>query len=374
MDDRAFVDSGNIISSLGFTLKENLEAVMANKTGIKTTEDRTLSDIPFPSSKIDKKLIEKASQTFNVKGDYTDFEKLAILSIKNALEKSSSKTIDSRTAFILATTKGNIDQMGSGEKYPEKRMELYETAKIIADYFAFHNKPFVVSNACISGLAAIIMGQRLINRGMYDKVIINGTDLLSKFIVSGFQSFMSLSPKPCRPFDQDRDGLSLGEASASIILTNKPQKIEIIGGATSNDANHISGPSRTGEGLYTAIQNTVKKRFNIDLISAHGTATPYNDDMESKAIYRSGLGLVPTNSLKGYFGHTLGAAGIIESLINIEALKSNILIATLGCTNQGTAEKINIIQKNQSASIHTLLKLASGFGGCNAAAIFLKHE
>ncbi|NJO89238.1 MAG: hypothetical protein HC831_09980 [Chloroflexia bacterium] len=205
-------------------------------------------------------------------------------------------------------------------------LELWKTANKIASYFGFVNQPQVISNACISGVAGCVVGKRLIDSDLYDNVVVVGADVLSRFIVSGFQSFKSLSEQPCKPFDVARDGLSLGEGIGSIILTNNESlvtspKIVLQNGAISNDANHISGPSRTGEGLQIAITKTIGNNTDIDIISAHGTATPYNDDMESKAIYNSGLGKVPVVSTKGYTGHTLGAAGIIEIIIGVEAMK-----------------------------------------------------
>ena len=281
-----------------------------------------------------------------------------------------------RTLFILSTTKGNIELLDGKitGNFSEERLNLQTTANVISRFFNINTSPVVISNACISGLAAIIIGKRIIRQGLYDNVIVNGTDILSKFIISGFQSFLSLSASPCKPFDLNRDGLTLGEGSATVVLTKNSNRIEVINGAISNDANHISGPSPSGDGLLIAIKKAIKENNKIDIISAHGTATPYNDDMESKAITRAGLEDVPVNGLKGYFGHTLGAAGIIETIINLEYIKINRLVKTLGCDNPSTIEKINVIQETKEQKLNSLLKIASGFGGCNAAALFLKHE
>ncbi len=373
---KVFIGQDNIITPLGFSTKENLDNILNGETGIRTCTNTPLSSKPFPASLIDNTEINERFQALGDIQKYTRFEKLSILSIENALKNSTIPLSDPRTLFILSTTKGNIELLDDDlrEDFSKERLNLYTTAKIISEFFSLYNTPMIISNACISGIAAIILGQRLISQGLYDNVIVNGTDVLSRFVVSGFQSFLSLSASPCKPFDANRDGLTLGEGSATIILTKDKSSIEIVNGATSNDANHISGPSTTGEGLFIAINNATKNYKNIDLISAHGTATLYNDDMESKAISRAGLESVPTNSLKGYFGHTLGAAGIIESLINLESLKKNILINTIGCTTPGTVENINIIQEKKDQQLNCLLKLASGFGGCNAAALFLKHE
>ncbi len=373
---KVFIETTNIISPLGFSSEENFKQVIDGKSAIKTCTDTLLSSKAFPAAYIDYKLIDKKFQSIADANKYTRFEKLSILSIKQALENSTIPVSSPRTLFILSSTKGNIELLDDNlrKDFPKERLNLQVTAKIISDFFNIKTAPMVVSNACISGIAAIVLAQRLISQGLYDYVVVNGTDVLSKFIVSGFQSFLSLSASPCKPYDANRDGLTLGEGSATIILTKEKKTIEIVNGATSNDANHISGPSRTGEGLLIAINSAKKDYQNIDFISAHGTATRYNDDMESKAITRAGLESVPTNSLKGYFGHTLGAAGVIESVISLESLKKNILINTLGCETLGITENINIIRKTTQHKLNSLLKLASGFGGCNAAALFLKHE
>jgi len=244
--------------------------------------------------------------------------------------------------------------------------------------FNFRNEPLVISDACISGVQAIITGARLISAGLYDNCVINGTDIISEFVLSGFNSFKSLSTGPCRPFDKTRDGLSLGEGSGTIILTSDPDvsgndKILVSEGFSTNDANHISGPSRTGEGLFIAISRVLQKSSpKIDFISAHGTATPYNDEMESVAINRAGLQDVPVNSFKGYWGHTLGAAGVIESIMSIYSMRNNILFNTLGFSVPGVTNPLNLVSVPVKKEINNCLKIASGFGGCNAAVLFYR--
>ncbi len=245
-------------------------------------------------------------------------------------------------------------------------------------YFNFRNEPVIISDACISGVQAIITGTRLITAGLFDNAVINGTDIISEFVLSGFNSFQSLSNGPCRPFDKTRDGLSLGEGSGTIILTSDPSvcgKVKIVAGEgfSTNDANHISGPSRTGEGLYLAISRILKRTpVSIDYISAHGTATAYNDEMESIAITRAGLQDVPLNSFKGYWGHTLGASGVIESIMGIYSIRNSILFNTAGFSKPGVSNPLNIVTRSESRESGNCLKIASGFGGCNAAILFRK--
>ena len=254
-------------------------------------------------------------------------------------------------------------------------------AEVVAGFFKNPNTPLVVSNACISGLLAILVAKRLLEAGSYKNVVVAGADMVTHFVVSGFQSFKAVSPQPCKPFDETRDGITLGEAAGTIILgttANENEEIPvcIAGGASSNDANHISGPSRTGDGLYLAVKNAMNESglsvSDIGHISAHGTATVYNDEMESKAFGLAGMQDIPLNSLKGYWGHTLGAAGIIESIAGIHALKENFLIKTQGFSNLGVPVEITIIDEIRQKEQKSFLKTASGFGGCNAAVIFKK--
>jgi 3-oxoacyl-[acyl-carrier-protein] synthase-1 len=381
-----FVAADNIFTPLGFTTDENLERIKKDLTGIKTYQKEEFSPFPFCASLIDSEKLEFHFNKLLLPDKYTRLEKMFILSISNALEHSRINVRDKKTLILISTTKGNIDLLepGNKNKFEEKRVFLGYMAKVIQNYFQNPNEPVVISNACISGVLAIIAAGRLLQSGEYENIIVAGGDLISAFTVSGFQSFKALSLEPCKPFDSSRDGLNLGEGCGTVVLTtnasliNESATIQVSGGASSNDANHISGPSRTGDGLYIAIKNTIKEAKltstrEVEFISAHGTATPYNDEMESKAFTLAEMNHVPVNSLKGFFGHTLGAAGVIESIVGIRSLKENRLYTTLGFKDLGVTQKINIITKSENVKIKNCLKTASGFGGCNAAVLFEKR-
>jgi 3-oxoacyl-[acyl-carrier-protein] synthase-1 len=373
-----YIIADNIITPLGFTTAENAAALMAGETGIRLVEDKKMARLPFYASLIDSAMLHDRFAAFDDPLKYTRFEQMAICSIKDTLSATDTDISDSRTLFILSTTKGNIDllEKENGTDERDKRIYLWNTARLLQHYFNFKNEPVVVSEACISGVLAIITGARMIRSGLYENVVINGTDIISEFVLSGFNSFKSLSTGPCRPFDKSRDGLSLGEGSGTIILTSDKSacgedKIIAGEGFSTNDANHISGPSRTGEGLFIAISRLLKKTLpDINFISAHGTATPYNDEMESVAITRAGLQTVPVNSFKGYWGHTLGAAGVIESVMSIYSIRNNILFRTAGFHKSGVTHPLNIVTTTGSSKVNNCLKIASGFGGCNAAIYF----
>ncbi len=375
---KIYTTGANIITSLGFNIQKNVAQIENDNIGIKLDNSNLFAPSLLPLSCVNNETLGNKSKKINNHTSYTRFEKLLILSIEDALEQASIDITSEKTGIIISTTKGNIDLLEERNKdlFPAERIYLWKSAQIIQEYLKNPNAPIIISNACISGVVGIITAMRLIDSGRYDHVVVTGGDIMSKFVVSGFLSFMSLDINPCKPFDKNREGLTLGEGAGTIILSsgrhNDKYKAIFVNGSCSNDANHISGPSRTGEGLLIAIKNTIKEDKNIDYISAHGTGTLYNDDMESKALKRAGIANVPVNSFKGYFGHTLGAAGIIETILGIYSMENNVLFRTANYEEFGVAENINVISTTRAEDIKTVLKTASGFGGCNAALLIKK--
>ena len=378
-----FAGAENIISSLGFNAEENIDNILKKNSGIKVDESGVFSPFPLPLSLVDHYQLGELGK-FKEGEKFTALEKMFLSSISDSIQRSNINISSPDTLIIITSTKGNIDLLDTEKQNGISRNRVYlsELAKIIAGFFKSPNTPLVISNACTSGLVGIIYGERMIRSGQYKNVVVAGGDLMSEFVVSGFQSFQSLSMTPCKPFDKSRDGLSLGEGCGTIILSadqrifKEDYGIKVLGGASSNDANHISGPSRTGDGLEIAIRNALKfsciSTEDIQSISAHGTATDYNDEMEAKAFSSVGLESVPTNSYKGYIGHTLGAAGVIEAAISLQSMKKNILFRSEGYRDHGVSTNINVIRDNENKEVNTCLKTASGFGGSNAALVFQK--
>lgn len=373
-----FVIADNIFSPLGPSAADNFEQLRQSVSGVKKQSDANMSEQPFYAALFDK---ENGVEGNAIQNGYTKFEKLLIASIAGALPDSDIAA-DEKTVLIISSTKGNISLLETETPGPalHQRMALSTSARLVADHFHFVNPPIVISNACISGVLAILTGMRLIQSGQYENAVIAGADVISKFVLSGFQSFQAISGAPCRPFDAARNGINLGEGAATLILSSREERsrgIKVAGGAVSNDANHISGPSRTGQELHQAIARSMKEAglsaTDIGFISAHGTATVYNDEMEAKAITLAGLQAAPVNSLKGYYGHTLGAAGVIESVICIHSLQENLVLPTLGFQQMGVTQPLNIPNTLQETDLKHCLKTASGFGGCNAAVIFSKQ-
>ena len=361
----------NIYSPLGRTSEQNYSAVKSGATGLRTADAFGLGQ-PITASLFPDGQVDADFTAITADCDMTKFEKMLVISITDALSRCQVDASSPRTLFVISSTKGNVDLIDR----PGFDSSLAASAEKIARHFGNPNTPVVVSNACISGVNAQIVAMRLLQAEQYDHAIVAGADAQSRFIVSGFLSFKALSPEECRPFDADRIGLNLGEAAATIIYSARPvaDGWNLAAGAVRNDANHISGPSRTGEGCYRALQAITQgvDPEEIALVNVHGTATPYNDEMESIALDRAGLASRPVNALKGYFGHTMGAAGILETIMSMHSLADDTILGTRGFGSTGTTRAVNIDAANRPASGSAFIKMLSGFGGCNAA-ILMRH-
>lgn len=358
-----YLTYGGMITPLGINLAENFQNMLAGKSGICKVEGSGFQGEDWPLSKIN-----------NIKGNHRYRDLLSMICDSLLVNCADATLRSDRTLIIVSTTKGEITAL---PKDP-----FASTRKIIQEKLHPAHPPLIISNACISGVLAVSTAADYIRNGHYDTVVTIGIDALSDFIVYGFQSLFALSPEPSKPFDKDRRGISIGEAAGAIVVSaERPADryaVELLGSSSSNDANHISGPSRTGEGLVRSVRKTLERSAvapeTIDFISAHGTGTLYNDDMESIAFDRLELSHVPLNSLKGYFGHTLGAAGIIELLATMAMMEQGIMLRSPGFAEDGTARAINVLDEHIERPVQVALKTASGFGGGNASLIIKQCE
>ena len=379
MNKEIYITDYKCVTPLGFDVESNWKALLEGKSGVALHKIIDNQEAFFVSKIDSDKLEEEFSKLFDFaqSDNFTRLEKMFLLSLKPLVERHQ---ISDETAFILSTTKGNISLLKNESTLPEG-VYLSKLAQKLADFFEFKTKPIVVSNACVSGVMAISVAKNMIQAGKYKDAFVVAGDEISEFVISGFNSFQAIGSEPCRPYDKNRNGINLGEATASVYITselNQSEKFrfQVLGDSAINDANHISGPSRTGDGLFASIQNAMKEAKvssdQIDFISAHGTATLYNDEMEAIAFNRMDLQNVPLNSMKGYYGHCLGASGLLESIISMESALKNTLIPSKNFEEMGISQDLNIIKENQSAEIKYILKTASGFGGCNAAIVLEK--
>lgn len=361
----------NILSPLGATTAENLEALRAGRSALTSYASYSgRSEDDYVASRFSDEQREKLM----ING-FTWFESLCYRSVTDALRQCTIDVASPRTLLVVSTTKANIDYLSAGDY---DSLQPAESAKRIASLLGITTPPIVVCNACISGVAALVTAQRLLEIGSYDTAIVVGCDVISHFVVSGFQSLKAMSPEPCRPFDIERIGLNLGEAAATMVLRNSltshlsplTSKVwSIVRGAIRNDAYHISSPSPKGEGCASAIRYVTEGVDSqpLSALNAHGTATMYNDQMESVAIAAAGLSDVPMNSLKGYYGHTFGTSGILETIITMHSVAHGELLGTRGFSEIGVSARVNISAQPMPISKQSFAKVISGFGGCNAA-------
>lgn len=367
------VVSTNIVSPLGMSSQENWRAVMQGRSALRRLENYKGIPLPFVASVFTPEQVEELA----VEG-FTRFESLAIRSITEALTHTDLDVHGERTIFILSTTKADVEELGFAAERDGDYHCPALSAQRIAEHVGIGGGAIVCCNACISGVSAQILADRLISCGHYDNAVVCGADLVSSFTASGFLSFKSLSNEACRPFDADRQGLNLGEAAATIVFTRADSLRDgdwlFERGEMDNDAFHLSTPAPSGEGARKVLEAVMKGRDASELafVSAHGTATMFNDQMESVAIEKAGLSAVPLTALKGWFGHTLGASGVLEVILGMMAVSESVVLPLRGFMEIGVSGKVNVSSELRATDKNSFLKMISGFGGCNAAALYRK--
>ena len=304
------------------------------------------------------------------------------------LIKRTKALLPHDSLLVLASTTGEIDILekqvleGTGDATKSKLSFLVEKIKVLT---GIKGESVIISCACASSSVALGFAASQIQSGKHDCVLVVGTDAVTEFVFSGFSSLMALDPDTSKPFDKSRAGLSLGEAAALVLLMSEERAQrenrrilgEVAGWAVTGDAHHMTGPLRDGSGLAAAIQKALKRAGissdSVGCISGHGTGTVYNDSMEIKA-YRSifGYGFRPLYSIKGAVGHTLGVAGLIETIIALRVLEEKIIPPTVGLKETDPEAKDWVSSESRALESNVILLNNAGFGGVNAALI-LKH-
>lgn len=396
-----------MITPLGEGVGKNFSAILRGESGVTGTTDPRITQSALTAGIIPEEVYVNVRERLGARAKSLTRTEILTCGCLKSLIQSLPQELQTalgngRTGIEVATAKGNISAIegrcGSGPFIPEDddKVLFSSMARCISEFSGVRESDIrIISNACISGVSAIVAARRMLLVGDYDMVIVVGADTQNRFITSGFASFKSLSLELCRPYDESRCGLNLGEAAGAMALTSMPVRwscgldgesgyVTIDGGAVSDDANHISGPSRTGDGLFFAMRNAMKEAgvnaAGIDLLQMHGTATAYNDEMESKAACLVGVQDVPLQSLKPYFGHTMGASGVIETIIAAAEIQEGIIAGTKGYEKSGVSVPLNVSASNRlitrnlvmsspAGKINHCLKTASGFGGTNAAVL-----
>ena len=398
MNNRIAITGMGIISSIGKNVEENFQALTNSKHGISDIEfleTRHKGEIKVGEIKISNENLIK-NLGISEDNNFTRTTLLAIKAAKEAVESAGISDInDCKTGLISATSVGGMDVT---EKYfydyenqPGKQKYISShdagySANCIADYFELKGMVSTISTACSSAANAIMMGAKLIQNGVLDRVIVGGTDSLSKFTLNGFKTLMIVSDTFNTPFDENRKGLNLGEAAAFLVLesdkmvekSGKKVLAYLSGFGNANDAHHQTASSENGEGAFLAMKKALKisgiKKENIDYINVHGTATPNNDLSEGIALTRIfGEENVPDfSSTKAFTGHTLAAAAGIEAVFSILALQHQIIFPNLNFSTKMKEFNLTPVTGLKQKNINHVLSNSFGFGGNCSTLIFSK--
>ncbi|HBR53924.1 MAG TPA: beta-ketoacyl-[acyl-carrier-protein] synthase family protein [Flavobacteriaceae bacterium] len=395
MSERIAITGIGIVSALGTGVAANRERLLHSESG--------LSLLQKVESTYQNKIVvgevtatnQELAQTLNLptKHNYTRTALLGCIAAKEAVKQAGIEDIKAfKTGLVSATTVGGMDQT---ERYfkqfatnPDTHRYISshhagDSTEKIADQLQISEFTTTISTACSSAANAIMLGARLIKAGKLDRVVVGGTDALSKFTLNGFKSLLLLSDDHCRPFDANRDGLNLGEAAAYLVLESekaaKGKQIlgYVSGYGNANDAHHQTASSENGEGAFLAMQKALQiaglKPSQIDYVNAHGTATPNNDLSESVALQRIfGENIPDFGSTKSFTGHTLAAAGAVEAVFSIVALQEQQLFANLNFTEPMAETGLMPVQTLQKKNLQYVLSNSFGFGGNCTSLIFSK--
>mgnify|MGYP003530859030 FL=1 len=398
MSKKVAITGMGIISSIGNSVEENFNALIQKQIGISRLENfasKHVDEIKVGEIKLtNEQLIEQLQLPEN--NTFTRTALLGAFAAKQAVVNAGITDINAfKTGLISSTSVGGMDftEKHFYEYLTDDSLSKYinshdagDSSNKIADYIGLKGFVSTISTACSSAANAVMLGARLINSGKLDRVIVGGTDALSKFTINGFKTLMILSDTYNQPFDDNRKGLNLGEAAAFLVLeseemvqqSNKKVLAFVSGFGNANDAFHQTASSENGEGAFLAMQKAFKtsglEPKDIDYINVHGTATPNNDLSEGRAIARLFENQVPDfSSTKPYTGHTLAAAAAIEAVFSVLAIQNNIIYPNLNF--ETPMQEFDLIPNIEvkSKEINHVLSNSFGFGGNCSTLIFSKN-
>ncbi|MEZ8020472.1 beta-ketoacyl-[acyl-carrier-protein] synthase family protein [Vibrio splendidus] len=319
----------------------------------------------------------------------------ALDQIKDSIDQAKLQFGADRIAVVIGTStsgisdgeaafKHKLDHGSFPEDYHYSKQELGNTSEFVSQYCAIMGPSYAISTACSSSGRVFLTAQRLLDSGMADAVLVGGVDTLCKLTLNGFHGLEALSTTHCKPFSATRDGINIGEAAAFMLLskaklvgvntTQDTSNIALLGCGDSSDAHHISAPHPEGNGaeqaMIKALDSAQLRAEDIGYINAHGTATPLNDSMESKAIHRIFANKVPVSSTKPLTGHTLGAASAIEAAIAWHILKYDLPLPLQKCQYKAEDIEIDLVNCAQKLKVKNILSNSFAFGGNNISLIF----
>lgn len=398
MSDRVFVTGIGIISSIGLNKEESASALMESRSGIGSIsmlETRYKDEIPAAEVHATSNILKEIAEV-NSLSAISRTALLGIIAAKQALSDANINDMNEfRTGLISATTVGGMDRSekfyreyiknsSSGRLRDIITHDCADSTEQIADTLGIKDYISTISTACSSSANAIMFGSRLIENGILDRVLVGGVDSLTIFTINGFNSLMILDRTGCKPFDEARNGLTLGEGAGFLMLesentvrqSGKSPLCEIGGYGNGCDAYHQTASSPEGDGALRSMQKAITKANLapglIDYINAHGTGTKNNDLSEGRAIKRLWGNEVPLfSSTKSFTGHTLGAAGAIEAVFCVMALNQQWVYPNLNFTHEMPDLGLSPVTVFKSdIRLRNIMSNSFGFGGNNTSLIF----
>ncbi|MCA8953392.1 MAG: hypothetical protein KDE27_28020 [Planctomycetes bacterium] len=278
--------------------------------------------------------------------------------------------------LVLASTKADLSGItGPGRGFGSP----LRLAQDVAQRLEVVGVHAAISCACASGLIALALAARRIAAGEIERALVVGVDVLNEFVLRGFGAMRALDPEPCRPFDRSRSGVSLGDGAGAIVLSTHAHEsigVRLAGHAGANDACHVTGPDYEGRGVGLAAERAMAHAgiaaADVDVLHLHGTGTTANDTTEAIGVSNAFGGRTPPAfGTKAQTGHTLGAAGTIEALLAIAALERRVVPQNVGLDDVAVDPRLDLTTAPRPLSrARYALKVASGFGGVQAAAVF----
>lgn len=391
---KVFITGMGAISSLGTNISENHSSLRSGKTGIgKAHHFQSAYVATMPFAEIDLSDEQLKNKLSIHESGVTRTTLIALHAFNEAIQDAQLSQEDLsnfETGFISSSTVGGMcytDQLFQDANQAVEASEFihsYEGSnhtQYISEKFQIKGYTDTINTACSSSANAILVGARLIQSGRAKRVIVGGADCLSKYTVNGFNALRILSEAPSRPFDKNRDGLTLGEAAAYLVLEgeescqNKKKYAELIGFGNANDAFHPSATSDEAFGPIAAMTSALDEAgiqaHEIDCINAHGTGTPNNDITESFAFSHVFDKVPPFSSTKSYSGHTLSAAGSLEAIFSILSINHSEVYPSLNCENPIDEFDFQVTQSLiENRSINKVISNSFGFGGNCTSLIF----
>lgn len=380
-----------LLTALGAGVEANWQGLNAGESALRPCEFYDIADLHTWVGEVDgldEIVIGREFSKFDCRNNRLALQGLKQDGFTESVQQAKSRYGGDRVGVFIGTSTSGIHQTERaylarqnehaalpGWYHYEETQNTYSVAEFVRLYTGCEGVSVAISTACSSSAKVFASAYRAIHLGLCDAAIVGGVDSLCLTTLYGFDSLQLLSDEPCRPSDQFRNGISIGEAAGFALLQRFPEAggFSLLGYGESSDAFHMSSPHPDGEGAYLAMQAALHsaemEAEQIDYINLHGTATVANDLAEGVAVSRLFGNKTPCSSTKGWTGHTLGAAGIVEIVFSLLSLKHGLMPCSLNTQQVDSDIRINILMKSHSQPVKTVLSNSFGFGGNNVSLI-----